>query len=76
MGKAFRRLEKQVNDRVTATRRPFIPLDTRVRHCEVFLLELGAYLAVHVATNPDDASDANFIASYTDFKVSLESTVK
>lgn len=76
MGKAFKRLEKQVNDRVSRTTRSWVPTETRLRHAEVFLLELGSYVQKHVATNPEDESDAAFLAAYTDFKVALEGTIK
>lgn len=75
MGKAFNRLEKQVQGRRAGATR-HLSWDARIRNTEVFLLELGSYIQLHVATNPEDASDANVVAAYTDFKVALEGTVK
>lgn len=74
MGKAFRRLERQVQGR-TPTRVRYIPLPHRTTELEVFLLELGAYLALHVANDPEDASDQAFIEAYHQFKKHLEGTV-
>jgi len=76
MGKAFRRLEKQVNDRVRQPGRSWVPTEVRLRNTEVFLLELGSYIQKHVATNPEDESDSSFLAAYTDYKVALEGTIK
>lgn len=75
MGKAFRRLEKQVSER-RAGRTRQLSWDARLRNTEVFLLELGSYIQLHVATNPEDASDANILQAFTDYKVALEGTVK
>lgn len=75
MGKAFKRLEKQVSERRAGASR-HLSWDARIRNTEVFLLELGSYIQLHVATNPDDASDSNIIVAYTDFKVALEGTIK
>jgi len=74
MGKAFRRLEKQVGERRAGANR-FITWQTRIRNVEVFLLELGSYLQKHVATNPEDASDSALLEAYTEYKKVLEGTV-
>lgn len=74
MGKTFQRLEKQVQGRRAGASR-HLSWAARIRNTEVFLLELGAYIQLHVATNPEDASDANVVASYTEFKKALEGTV-
>jgi len=75
MGKAFKRLEKQVQDRSRGLNR-VVSWDARIRHTEVFLLELGSYLQLHVATDMESAADAALVAAYTDFKVHLEGTIK
>lgn len=75
MGKAFRRLEKQVQDRRAGAARS-LSYSARLRSTEVFLLELGSYLQKHVATNPEDASDQALLEAYTDFKKALEGTVQ
>jgi len=74
MGKAFRRLETQVQGR-RGLRTRYVPFPARVRELEKFLLELGAYLALHVANNPEDPSDAGLVESYEEFKKHLEGTV-
>lgn len=75
MGKAFKRLEKQVQDRRAGATR-VVSWSDRIRNTEVFLLELGSYVQKHVATNPEDASDQAFLEAYTDYKRTLEGTVK
>lgn len=75
MGKAFKRLEKQVQDRRAGAARA-VSWSDRIRNTEVFLLELGSYLQKHVATNPEDASDQGLLEAYTDYKKALEGTVK
>jgi len=42
---------------------------------EVLLLELSAYLAFHVATDPETAGDAALVEAYEEFKKLLEGTV-
>lgn len=42
---------------------------------EKFLLELGAYLALHVATDEEDASDSALVEAYHTFKKHLEGTI-
>lgn len=74
MGKAFRRLERQVEGR-TGTRWRWIPPAVRCAEVEKFVLELGAYLALHVANDPDDPSDAALVEAYTDFKKHLEGII-
>lgn len=74
MGKAFARLEKQVLGRVSPRNRR-LRFPERIRMLEVFALELGSYLQKHVATNPEDASDAALVAAYEEFKVALEGTI-
>lgn len=74
MGKAFRRLEKQVEGRRTLRSR-YVPVPARIRALEVFLLELGAYLALHVANDPEAAGDSGLVESYEEFKKLLEGTV-
>lgn len=75
MGKAFRRLEKQVQGR-TAPRSRWIPPAVRCAEVEKFLLELGAYLALHIANDENDPSDVGLVESYHEFKKHLEGTVQ
>lgn len=74
MARAFTRLERQVRGR-SGSRTRYVPFPTRVAEMEKFLLELGAYLALHVANDPEDASDQALVAAYTDFKKHLEGTI-
>jgi len=75
MGRTFQRLEKQVQGRrIRAARQ--LSWSARIRNTEVFLLELGSYLQLHVATDPESPPDAALVAAYTDFKVHLEGTIK
>lgn len=74
MGKAFRRLETQVQGR-RGLRTRYVPFPARVRALEVFLLELGAYLAVHIANDPASPGDAGLTEAYEEFKKLLEGTV-
>lgn len=74
MGKAFRRLEKQVEGR-RALRTRYVPFPARIRALEMLALELGAYLALHVANNPEDSSDSALVEAYEEFKKLLEGTV-
>lgn len=75
MGKAFNRLEKQVQGR-TGLRTRYVPFPVRMLEVEKFLLELGAYLATEIASDPDSPSDASFVSAYTEYKKHLEGTVK
>lgn len=74
MGKAFARLEKQVQGR-SSTRQRWIPPTVRTAEVEKALLEVMAYLALHVATDENDASDSALVAAYHEFKKHLEGTV-
>lgn len=74
MGKTFKRLEKQVQGR-TGSRQRWIPPTVRIAELEKFVLELGAYLALHVANDEDDPSDHALVEAYTEFKKHLEGTV-
>lgn len=74
MGRAFRRLSKQVEGR-NPLRERYVTASQRIGELEVFLLEIGQYLSVHVATDPDDPSDAAFCEAFSDFKKLLERVV-
>lgn len=74
MGKAFNRLTRQVMGRSQARVRR-VPFPTRVAALEVMVLELAAYLAVHVANDPESPPDAALTAAYTEFKKHLEGTI-
>jgi len=75
MGKAFNRLEKQVQGR-TGLRTRYVPFPVRMLEVEKFLLELGSYLSTVVATDPDSPGDAALVSAYTEYKKHLEGTVK
>lgn len=47
----------------------------RIRELEKLLLELGAYTALHIANDEEDASDQAVVEAYTEFKKHLEGTV-
>lgn len=74
MGKAFRRLEKQVQGR-TSTRQRWIPPAVRCAELEKALLEVMHYLATEVANDEASASDSAFTEAYHEFKKHLEGTV-
>jgi len=74
MGKAFRRLEKQVADRARGAER-VVSWQTRIRAVEVYLLELGAYLQT-VATDKDSPGDSALAEAHRDFRAHLEGVVK
>lgn len=74
MGKAFRRLEKQVQGRNPGRTR-YVPFPVRVAELEVALLELMSYVNT-IATDKESAQDQAFVEAYTAFKQHLEGTVK
>lgn len=74
MGKAFRRLEKQVQGRNPGRTR-YVPFPVRVSELEVAVLELMAYLAVQIATDPESPPDQALTEAYASFKKHLEGTV-
>jgi len=74
VGKAFRRIEKQVEGR-RPLRTRYVPFPARMRAVEVLLLELSAYIALHVATDSASADDLGFVEAYEEFKKHLEGTV-
>lgn len=74
MGKAFRRLEKQVGDRRTGASR-VTSWQTRIASLEVYLLELGAYLQT-IAVDKDAPADAALAEAHRDFRAHLEGVVK
>jgi len=74
MGKAFRRLEKQVGDRRAGASR-IVSWQTRISALEVYLLELGAYLQT-VAVDKESPGDSALAEAHRDFKLHLEGVLK
>jgi len=73
MGKAFRRLEKQVGDRRAGASR-VVSWQTRLRSLEVYLLELGSYLQT-IAVDKESPADAALAEAHAEYKRTLEGTV-
>lgn len=74
MGKAFRRLEKQVGDRRAGSYR-VVSWQSRISALEVYLLELGSYLQT-IAVDKDSPADASLAEAHRDFKLHLEGVLK
>jgi len=74
MGKAFRRLEKQVGDRRAGANR-IVSWQSRLTAMEVYLLELGSYLQT-IAVDKDAPADAALAEAHRDFKLHLEGVLK
>jgi len=74
MGKAFKRLEKQVGDRRhgAARQRSWA---SRIASVEVYLLEVGAYLQT-IAVDKDSPSDSALAEAHRDFVANLEGTLQ
>lgn len=75
MGRAFRRLTKQVEGRTTPRKR-WLPIPQRLLQSEKLLLELAAYLATEVANDEASASDQALVEAYHEFKKFLEGVVE
>jgi len=74
MGKAFRRLEKQVGDRRAGANR-VVSWQTRLSSLEVYLLELGSYLQT-IAVDKEAPADAALAEAHADFRKHLEGVLK
>jgi len=74
MGKAFRRLEKQVGDRRTGAAH-FRTWQSRIAALEVYLLEVGSYLQT-IAVDKDSPADSALAEAHRDFVANLEGTLK
>lgn len=74
MGKAFRRLEKQVGDRRAGANR-VVSWQSRIRNLEVYLLELGSYLQT-IATDKESAADSALAEAHAEYRKVLEGVVQ
>lgn len=74
MGKAFRRLEKQVGDRRAGANR-VVSWQTRISALEVYLLELGSYLQT-IAVDKDSPADASLAEAHGEYRKHLEGVLK
>lgn len=77
MGKAFKRLEKQVGDRRAGVQRQ-ATWQSRIAALEVFLLELGAAMMTEIQLTDGDVLPHRqaLVEAYTDYRKHLEGVVQ